>query len=148
MVQNLIQVLGKRCKQLVILGCAFGASLVGSNALAADAPESTIVGAGASFPAPVYSKWATEYLKSPNPVFVNYQSVGSSSGVAQIKIGLVDFGASDYPLSQADLQKYNLIQIPTLAGGIVVVANLKELTQPLVLDGATLADIYLGKITK
>jgi len=104
-------------------------------------------GAGASFPAPLYAKWAADYYKATG-VKINYQSVGSSAGLKQIEAKTVDFGASDEPLKDADLQAKGLVQFPTVIGGIVPVVNIKGI-QPgqLKLSGQVLGDIYLGKIT-
>lgn len=107
----------------------------------------TLNGAGASFPFPVYSSWAYSYEKETG-IKVNYQSIGSGGGIKQITAGTVDFGASDDPLTQADLDKNNLMQFPAITGGIVVIVNIKGLNkQKLTLDGSTLADIFMGKIT-
>lgn len=105
-------------------------------------------GAGASFPAPLYSKWAADYNKATG-VKINYQSVGSSAGLKQIEAKTVDFGASDEPLKDEDLQAKGLMQFPTVIGGIVPVVNIKGI-QPgqLKLNGQLLGDIYLGKITQ
>jgi phosphate transport system substrate-binding protein len=105
-------------------------------------------GAGASFPAPLYSKWASDYNKATG-VKINYQSVGSSAGLKQIEAKTVDFGASDEPLKDEDLQAKGLMQFPTVIGGIVPVVNIKGV-QPgqLKLNGQLLGDIYLGKISK
>ena len=105
-------------------------------------------GAGASFPAPLYAKWAADYNKATG-VKVNYQSVGSSAGLKQIEAKTVDFGASDEPLKDADLAAKGLMQFPTVIGGIVPVVNIKGV-QPgqLKLTGQLLGDIYLGKISK
>jgi phosphate transport system substrate-binding protein len=105
-------------------------------------------GAGASFPAPLYSKWAADYNKATG-VKINYQSVGSSAGLKQIEAKTVDFGASDEPLKDADLEAKGLMQFPTVIGGIVPVVNIKGI-QPgqLKLTGQVLGDIYLGKITQ
>ena len=107
-----------------------------------------ITGAGASFPQPVYAQWAQDF-NAANGTKVNYQSIGSSGGVKQINAKTVDFGATDAPLSKEDLDKNGLIQFPTVIGGVVPIVNI-EGVQPgqLKLDGATLANIYLGKITK
>lgn len=106
-----------------------------------------LTGAGASFPAPVYSKWADSYYKETGDR-VNYQSIGSSAGVKQIVAKTVDFGASDAPLSDADLAKDGLVQFPTVIGGVVPVVNIKGIKQgQLKLTGEVLANIYLGKIT-
>ena len=107
-----------------------------------------ITGAGASFPAPLYSKWAADYAKATGSK-VNYQSVGSGAGMKQIEAKTVDFGASDEPLTDADLKAKGLVQFPTVVGGVVPVINVKGVAAgALVLDGKTLGDIYLGKITK
>ena len=105
-------------------------------------------GAGASFPAPLYSKWAADYNKATG-VKINYQSVGSSAGIKQIEAKTVDFGASDEPLKDEELAKKGLVQFPTVSGGIVPVVNIKGI-QPgqLKLTGQVLGDIYLGKISK
>lgn len=119
---------------------------LGTVAVSAMAAE--ITGAGASFPAPVYAKWADAYQKATGNK-VNYQSIGSGGGIKQINAKTVDFGASDKPLSTADLDKGGLMQFPTVIGGVVPVVNVTGV-QPgqLHLTGAVLADIYLGKITK
>jgi phosphate transport system substrate-binding protein len=107
-----------------------------------------VTGAGASFPAPIYAKWADAYNKSTG-VRINYQSVGSGAGIRQIKGKTVDFGASDAPLTDADLAKDGLVQFPTVIGGVIPVVNIKGI-QPgqIKLTGQVLGDIYLGKITK
>lgn len=106
-----------------------------------------ITGAGASFPAPVYAKWADSYYKETGNQ-VNYQSIGSSAGVKQILAKTVDFGASDAPLSDENLAKDGLVQFPTIIGGVVPVVNVKGIKEgQLKLTGEVLADIYLGKIT-
>ncbi|MEG2817988.1 phosphate ABC transporter substrate-binding protein PstS [Comamonas sp.] len=105
-------------------------------------------GAGASFPAPLYSKWAADYHKATG-VKINYQSVGSSAGIKQIEAKTVDFGASDEPLKDDELAKKGLVQFPTVIGGIVPVVNIKGIAPgQLKLSGQVLGDIYLGKITK
>jgi len=107
-----------------------------------------ITGAGASFPAPVYSKWAADYNKATG-VKVNYQSVGSGAGIKQIDSKTVDFGASDMPLTDEVLAKKGQFQFPTVIGGTVPVINVKGIAAgQLKLDGQVLGDIYLGKITK
>ncbi len=105
-------------------------------------------GAGASFPAPLYSKWAADYHKATG-VKINYQSVGSGAGLRQIEAKTVDFGASDAPLKDEELAAKGLVQFPTVIGGIVPVVNIQGL-QPgqLKLNGQVIGDIYLGKITK
>ena len=123
------------------------AGLVATGAFVqAQANEAT--GAGASFPAPLYSKWAADYNKATG-VKVNYQSVGSSAGIKQIDAKTVDFGASDMPLKDEELSQKGLVQFPTVIGGIVPVVNIKGIAPgQLKLSGPVMADIYLGKITK
>ena len=105
-------------------------------------------GAGASFPAPLYAKWAADYNKATG-VKINYQSVGSGAGLKQIEAKTVDFGASDAPLKDEDLKAKGLMQFPTVVGGIVPVVNIQGVAPgQLKLSGPLLADIYLGKITK
>lgn len=107
-----------------------------------------VTGAGASFPAPIYSKWADAYNKASG-VRINYQSVGSGAGIKQIKARTVDFGASDAPLKDDELAKDGLVQFPTVIGGVVPVVNIAGIEPGQIkLTGAVLGDIYLGKITK
>jgi phosphate transport system substrate-binding protein len=106
----------------------------------------TITGAGATFPYPIYAKWA-EAWKAKTGVGVNYQSIGSGGGIAQIKNRTVDFGASDMPLKPEDLQKEGLMQFPAIIGGVVPVVNLEGIAPGAIrFTGAVLADIYLGRI--
>jgi len=114
--------------------------------LAVNAQE--VTGAGASFPAPLYARWAADYNKATG-VRINYQSVGSGAGLRQIRGKTVDFGASDMPLTDDELKKDGLVQFPTVIGGVVPVVNVAGIqTRQMRLTGALLADIYLGKITK
>jgi len=107
-----------------------------------------ITGAGASFPAPIYSKWASDYNKATG-VKVNYQSIGSGGGIKQIDSKTVDFGASDMPLTDEVLKTKGQMQFPMVIGGTVPVLNVKGiLPGQLKLDSQVLGDIYLGKITK
>ncbi|RZL66493.1 MAG: phosphate ABC transporter substrate-binding protein PstS [Variovorax sp.] len=107
-----------------------------------------ITGAGASFPAPLYAKWASDYNKSTG-VKINYQSVGSGAGLKQIEAKTVDFGASDAPLKDEELQAKGLMQFPTVIGGVVPVVNISGIKPgELKLSGKVLGDIYLGTITK
>ncbi|MBU6194581.1 MAG: phosphate ABC transporter substrate-binding protein PstS [Burkholderiales bacterium] len=107
-----------------------------------------VTGAGASFPAPVYAKWADAFHKATG-ARVNYQSVGSGAGIKQIKGKTVDFGATDMPLKDEELKADGLVQFPTVIGGVVPVVNIKGITPGQIkLTGTVLADIYLGKITK
>ena len=107
-----------------------------------------VTGAGATFPAPVYAKWADAYNKATG-ARINYQSVGSGAGIRQIKAKTVDFGATDMPLTDEDLAKDGLLQFPTVIGGVVPVVNIKGIAPGQIkLTGAVLGDIYLGKVTK
>ncbi len=127
-----------------LLGVAIGAAFAcaGVSALAAD-----ITGAGATFPAPIYVKWAEDY-KAKTGIGLNYQAIGSGGGIAQIKAKTVDFGASDKPLAPGELAAAGLTQFPTVIGGVVPVVNIPGIKAgELVLDGATLAQICLGRIT-
>jgi len=117
-------------------------------AVAFVATAQEITGAGATFPAPLYAKWASEYNKSTN-IRINYQSVGSGAGIKQIEAKTVTFGASDMPLTDEKLQASGLFQFPTAIGGVVPVINLKGIEPgQLRLTGPVIADIFLGKITK
>ncbi len=108
----------------------------------------TITGAGATFPYPLYVKWAQNY-QGASGIRLNYQPIGSGGGIKQIQSKTVQFGASDKPLSPDDLKKSNLVQLPTVVGGIVPVINLPNIkNNEVTLSGPVLAEIYLGKITQ
>jgi phosphate transport system substrate-binding protein len=129
-----------RAKRLAV---AAGAAMMFVGAEAAD-----ISGAGATFPYPIYSKWADAY-KQQTGIGLNYQSIGSGGGIKQIKAKTVTFGASDMPLEAKDLQDAGLVQFPMIIGGVVPVVNIKGVQGgQMVLDGATVGQIYLGEITK
>ena len=131
----------KYLQGLAIAGVAFVAGL-------GVAKAENISGAGATFPYPIYAKWADAYKKATG-IGLNYQSIGSGGGIKQIKAKTVTFGASDAPLSGKDLDKYGLVQFPMVMGGIVPVVNLEGIKPgDLVIDGDTLARIFLGDITK
>ena len=126
-----------------VIGIAAGAAFACAATMAAAADLS---GAGATFPYPIYAKWAEAY-KAKTGVGLNYQSIGSGGGIAQIKAKTVDFGASDKPLSPQELQAAGLTQFPTVIGGVVPVVNLAGIAPgQLQLDGATLAEMCLGTI--
>ena len=126
----------------------FRAVLLAAAILPAAAIAQDVTGAGATFPAPIYAKWADAYNKATG-VRINYQSVGSGAGIKQIKSRTVDFGASDMPLTDEELAKDGLIQFPTVVGGVVPVVNIAGITPGQIkLTGAVLGDIYLGKISK
>src|ERR1700754_1415879 len=128
----------KTLKRLLILGVATSLSL------AANAAD--ISGAGATFPYPIYAKWADTYKKETG-VGLNYQSIGSGGGIKQIKAKTVTFGATDAPLTGKELDESGLAQFPMVMGAIVPVVNIDGVKSgDLVLDGATLAKIFLGVI--
>jgi phosphate transport system substrate-binding protein len=121
---------------------------IGGLAIASTAAASDISGAGATFPAPVYAKWAEAY-KAQTGVGLNYQAIGSGGGIKQIKAKTVDFGASDKPLKPDELSAAGLYQFPTVVGGVVPVMNLPGIAPGQIkLSGALLGDIFLGKVTK
>src|SRR6266567_6775784 len=128
----------KFCIKAVVVAALIGPAI---QAQAVD-----ITGAGATFPYPIYAKWADAYKQKTN-VGMNYQSIGSGGGIAQIKAKTVDFGASDMPLKPEDLQAAGLMQFPAIIGGVVPVVNLDGVTPgQLKFTGTVLADIFLGKI--
>ena len=128
------------------LRAALAGSLVAGLMVAAPATAAEISGAGATFPYPIYAKWAEAYQKESG-VQLNYQAIGSGGGIKQIKANTVTFGASDMPLTAADLKAASLVQWPMVMGGIVPVVNLAGVAPgALVLDGPTLARIFLGEV--
>jgi len=121
---------------------------LGLLALAAAVEAADISGAGATFPYPIYSKWADAY-KQQTGIGLNYQSIGSGGGIKQIKAKTVTFGASDMPLKPEELQEAGLVQFPMIIGGVVPIVNIKGVQGgQMVLDGTTIAAIYLGDISK
>jgi phosphate transport system substrate-binding protein len=132
--------------KLAVLKVATAAVALGGLLAAAQAQD--VTGAGATFPAPLYARWAADYNKATSNR-INYQSVGSGAGLRQIRGKTVDFGASDMPLKDDELAKDGMIQFPTVIGGVVPVVNIAGIeTRQMKLSGALLGDIYLGKITK
>ncbi|MDQ8730307.1 phosphate ABC transporter substrate-binding protein PstS [Bradyrhizobium sp. LHD-71] len=128
------------------LKATLAAGVLAATALSAHAAD--ITGAGATFPFPIYSKWADAYKKETGNG-LNYQSIGSGAGIKQIQAKTVTFGATDAPLKAEQLEKDGLVQWPQVMGAIVPVVNVEGVKAgELVLTGETLADIYLGKITK
>src|SRR6266545_5945528 len=110
----------------------------------------TLQGAGATFPNPLYQKWVSEYGKLHPNVRIDYQSIGSGGGIKQIQEQTVDFGASDAPMTDADLKaaRSEILHIPTVLGAVVVTYNVASITQPLHFSPEVIADIFLGKIKK
>jgi phosphate transport system substrate-binding protein len=137
---------------LVLAGaaCGGGAGGAGRGADTTKAANAALTGAGATFPDPIYKKWFAEYARKTG-VQINYQSIGSGGGIRQFTEGTVDFGASDGPMNDTQISAVQgqVIHLPTVLGAVVVTYNLPALgTTPLRFDGATLADIFLGKVTK
>jgi len=125
-----------------------GFLLAGAMALGLSAQAADITGAGATFPFPIYAKWAEAY-KQKSGTSMNYQSIGSGAGIKQIQAKTVDFGATDAPLKGDELAKAGLVQFPAVIGGVVPVVNLEGIKPgDLKLTGPVLADIYFGKIKK
>jgi phosphate transport system substrate-binding protein len=126
-----------------------GALLLGFAGLAAPSHAQTqITGAGSTFAAPIYTKWA-EAASGATNIKLNYQAIGSGAGINQINNRTVDFGASDMPVKGADLAAHKLMQFPTVIGGVDIIINIPGIAaNQLKLTGPVLADIYLGKITK
>ncbi len=122
--------------------------VMGVSAFAADTVSMN--GAGATFPYPIYSKWFSEYRKVDPSVEINYQSIGSGGGIRQLLEKTIDFGATDAPMSDEQLGKASVpvLHIPTVLGAVVVTYNLPEVKVAIKLDSETIADIFLGKITK
>ncbi len=132
--------------KIAVLNKTVAAIALGAFATLASAQD--ITGAGATFPAPVYAKWADAYNKATG-VKINYQSVGSGAGLKQIAAKTVDFGASDMPLSDDKLAEGGLVQFPTVIGGVVPVVNIAGIQGGQIkLSGQLLGDIYLGKVAK
>src|ERR1041385_7993204 len=110
----------------------------------------TLQGAGARFPSPLYQKWLSEYGKLHANVKIDYQSIGSGGGIKQLKEQTVDFGASDAPMTDADLKSApgEILHVPTVLGAVVITYNLEGITQPLRFSPEVIADVFLGKIKK
>jgi phosphate transport system substrate-binding protein len=139
---------------LVVFAAACGGGDKGAapagGAPAASTTSAALTGAGATFPNPIYQKWFDSYGKATG-VRINYQSIGSGGGIRQFTEGTVDFGATDAPMTDEQIAKVNgdVLHVPTVIGAVVLTYNLPALgTTPLKLDGAAIADIFLGKITK
>jgi len=135
--------MNSKLKQLIL-----GIMAITAAAYAGAGQATNITGAGATFPYPIYAKWAEAY-RTQTGVGMNYQSIGSGGGIKQITAKTVDFGASDMPLKPEELDKNGLMQFPTVIGGVVPVINVAGIGAGMLkLDGETLANIYLGKITQ
>ena len=133
----------KQMFKFIVVGASAAMAFSSASVMAAD-----MTGAGATFPYPIYAKWAETY-KASTGNGLNYQSVGSGAGIKQIKAKTVEFGASDMPLTAAELEEAGLMQFPAIMGGVVTIVNLPGITPgQMKLTGPVVADIYLGKITK
>ncbi|MFZ0732534.1 MAG: phosphate ABC transporter substrate-binding protein PstS [Candidatus Sulfotelmatobacter sp.] len=112
--------------------------------------QTTLNGAGATFPYPIYSKWFSEYHKLHSDIQINYQSIGSGGGIRQVTAGTVDFGASDMPMTDQQLQevKGKILNLPTVLGAVVPAYNIPGVTGEIKFTPEALAGIYLGKISK
>src|SRR5438309_6142594 len=121
------------------------ALLVGSAA-----SQTTLNGAGATFPYPIYSKWFSEYHKAHSDVQINYQSIGSGGGIRQVTAGTVDFGASDMPMNDKQLAEYKgkILNLPTVLGAVVPAYNVPGVNEELKFTPEVLSGIFLGKISK
>ena len=133
----------------LVLSAAFSVAGVGCNG-GGSSNEVRLQGAGATFPNPFYQKWLSEYGKAHPTIQIDYQSIGSGGGIKQIQARTVDFGASDAPMTDAELKASpgELIHIPTVLGAVVLTYNLQDITKPLRFSPDVIADIFLGKITK
>jgi phosphate transport system substrate-binding protein len=127
-----------------------GLACKGSSAPAGGGGAISLTGAGATFPNPLYQKWLSEYGKIHPNVRIDYQSIGSGGGIKQIQEQTIDFGASDAPMTDADLKSApaEIVHIPTVLGAVVVTYNVSSVTKPLQFSPEVIADIFLGKIKK
>jgi phosphate transport system substrate-binding protein len=142
---------------LSAVACAGGDSKSASDSAAASAPPTTassggidLTGAGATFPYPIYSRWISDYLAKTG-IKINYQQIGSGGGIRQLQEGTVDFGGSDAPMTDEELAKAKggpILHFPSVLGAVVLTYNVPGVTKPLNMNGETIADIFLGKITK
>lgn len=133
----------KQMFKFIVVGASAAMAFSSASVMAAD-----MTGAGATFPYPIYAKWAETY-KANTGNGLNYQSVGSGAGIKQIKAKTVEFGASDMPLKAEELEEAGLMQFPAIMGGVVTIVNLDGVTPgQLKMTGKVVGDIYLGKITK
>jgi phosphate transport system substrate-binding protein len=135
----------------VLLAMPLAAMLACGGEKAGNSPArgANLTGAGATFPYPIYSKWFGDYA-SATGVKINYQSIGSGGGIRQLSEGTVDFGASDAPMTDAELAKAKgpILHFPTVLGAVVITYNLPQVAQPLKLTGDVIAQLFAGKITK
>src|SRR5437588_470346 len=135
---------------ILISSIALAIAFVGCTGNGGSGGEIRLQGAGATFPNPLYQKWLSEYGKQNPNIKIDYQSIGSGGGIKQIQARTVDFGASDAPMTDAELKASpaELIHIPTVLGAVVITYNLQGIAKPLHFSPDVVADIFLGKITK
>src|SRR5829696_8136838 len=140
----------KRSFKLVAWLCVLVLAFTGCNPGGNGSSTVNLQGAGATFPNPLYQKWLSEYGKLHPNVRIDYQSIGSGGGIKQLKEQTVDFGASDAPMSDADLKSApgEILHIPTVLGAVVITYNLEGVKQPLRFSSEVFADIFLGKLKK
>src|SRR5882724_9861088 len=146
-----ILMLARKITRATVALCVFGIAAFGFIGCGTNTGgEVRLQGAGASFPNPLYQKWLSEYGKLNPQVKIDYQSIGSGGGIKQIQARTVDFGASDAPMSEAELKASpaELIHVPTVLGAVVLTYNLQGISKPLRFSPDVIADIFLGKITK
>lgn len=149
--EPLVRLVSLAVAATLVVACSSESSNPGDSGRAASSSGSVdLTGAGATFPTPLYSKWFSDYATRTG-VRINYQSIGSGGGIRQVSEQTVDFGASDGPMSDEELGKAKggrILHIPTVIGAVAIVYHLPEVKQQLKLDGATVADIFLGRIRK
>src|SRR6266550_331964 len=146
-----ILMLTRKITRATVALCVFGIAAFGFIGCGNNTGgEVRLQGAGASFPNPLYQKWLSEYGKLNPHVKIDYQSIGSGGGIKQIQARTVDFGASDSPMTDAELKASpsELVHIPTVMGAVVITYNLSGVSKPLRFSSDVIADIFLGKITK
>src|SRR5256885_7769348 len=139
-----------RGKVALAFVCVAALALASCGGNTGTSSELRLQGAGATFPNPLYQKWLSEYGKLNPNIKIDYQSIGSGGGIKQIQARTVDFGASDAPMTDAELKASpgELIHIPTVLGAVVITYNLSRISKPLRFSSDVIADIFLGKITK
>lgn len=134
--------------KILIATVLIGTVLIVTAFMVSTAHAANITGAGATFPYPIYAKWADAYRKATG-IRLNYQSIGSGGGIKQIRAKTVDFGASDAPLKPSELDKDGMLQFPAIIGGVVPIVNVKGIAPGQIrLNGKVLSDIFLGKIKR
>src|SRR5438105_8261200 len=139
-----------RGKLALAFACLAGLAIASCSGNMGSGGEVRLQGAGATFPNPLYQKWLSEYGKANTNVKIDYQSIGSGGGIKQIQARTIDFGASDAPMTDAELKASptELLHVPTVLGAVVITYNLQGTPRPLHFSPDVVADIFLGRITK